>query len=185
MARRSPCASQTTPRRARSSRAAASSSSTRHSTPASATWRRSPIPTGTASCSTGGTRRMIDVQRTDFVAVPTRDRERAAAFYGETLGLRKNQTSDTWIEFETGNLTLSIVAPEEVGIEFAPLPFGTIVVRVPDVAAAKEKLEASGVEFVGEPWDSGVCHGAAFKDPDGNGLALHHRYAPYLDGTTP
>jgi predicted enzyme related to lactoylglutathione lyase len=128
---------------------------------------------------------MIDVQRTDFVAVPTRDRGRAAAFYGETLGLRKNQVSDTWIEFETGNLTLSIVTPEEVGIEFAPLPFGTIVVRVPDVAAAREKLEASGVEFVGEPWDSGVCHGAAFKDPDGNGLALHHRYEPYPDGRMP
>src|SRR3989442_13209076 len=175
MARPSRCASPTSPRRARSSRPVASSSP-RRTTPASATWRRSRIPTATASCSTGDTHRMIDVQRTDFVAVPTRDRERAAAFYSETLGLRKNQTSDTWIEFETGNLTLSLVAPEEVGIEFAPLPFGTIVVRVPDVAAAKEKLEASGVEFVGEPWDSGVCHGAAFKDPDGNGLALHHRY---------
>jgi len=128
---------------------------------------------------------MIDVQRTDFVAVPTRDRERAVAFYEETLGLRKNQTSDTWIEFETGNLTLSLVAPEEVGIEFTPLPFGTVVVRVPDVAEAKEKLEAAGVEFVGEPWDSGVCHGAAFRDPDGNGLALHHRYAPYADGRQP
>jgi predicted enzyme related to lactoylglutathione lyase len=128
---------------------------------------------------------MIDVQRTDFVAVPTRDRARSAAFYEETLGLSKNQTSDTWIEFETGNLTLSLVVPEEAGIEFAPLPFGTVVVRVPDVAAAKAKLEAAGVEFVGEPWDSGVCHGAAFKDPDGNGLALHHRYAPYLDGRTP
>ena len=128
---------------------------------------------------------MIDVQRTDFVAVPTRDRERAAAFYGETLGLHKNQVSDSWIEFETGNLTLSLVTPEEVGMEFAPLPFGTVVVRVPDVAAAREKLEAAGVEFVGEPWDSGVCHGSAFKDPDGNGLALHHRYAPYPDGTTP
>ena len=46
-------------------------------------------------------------------------------------------------------------------------------------------LEAAGVEFVGEPWDSGVCHGAAFKDPDGNGLALHHRYEPYADGTMP
>jgi len=46
---------------------------------------------------------VIDVQRTDFVAVPTRDRERAAAF----------------------------------------------------------------------------------KDPDGNGLALHHRYAPYGDGRNP
>ena len=121
----------------------------------------------------------------DFVCIPAQDFDAMTAFYGETLGLRKNQTSDTWIEFETGNLTLSLVAPEEVGIGFAPLPFGTVVVRVPDVAAAKEKLEASGVEFVGEPWDSGVCHGAAFKDPDGNGLALHHRYAPYPDGRQP
>jgi predicted enzyme related to lactoylglutathione lyase len=129
---------------------------------------------------------MIDVQRTDFVAVPTRDRERAAAFYGETLGLARNPSStDTWIEFETGNLTLSLVVPEEVGIEFAPLPFGTVMLRVPDVEAAKEKLEEAGVEFVGETWDSGVCHGAVFRDPDGNGIGLHHRYAPYLDGRTP
>jgi hypothetical protein len=26
--------------------------------------------------------------------------------------------------------------------------------------------------------DSGVCHQAFFADPDGNPLALHHRYAP-------
>jgi predicted enzyme related to lactoylglutathione lyase len=127
---------------------------------------------------------VIEVQRTDFVAVPTRDRERAVAFYGETLGLSKNPSStDTWIEFETGNLTLSIVAPEEVGIEFAPLPFGTIMLRVPDVTEAKATLQEAGVEFLGETWDSGVCHGAVFRDPDGNSLGIHHRYAPYLDGT--
>jgi predicted enzyme related to lactoylglutathione lyase len=129
---------------------------------------------------------VIEVQRTDFVAVPTQDLARAARFYGETLGLTKNPTStDTWIEFETGNTTLALVSPEHLDAEFAPLPIGSIVFRVPDVAEAKAKLETAGVEFVGEPWDSGVCHGAAFKDPDGNGLALHHRYAPYLDGTTP
>lgn len=129
---------------------------------------------------------MIEVQRTDFVAVPTRDRERAAMFYGETLGLEKNPNSTkTWIEFETGNATLALVSPEMLGAEFAPLPIGSIVFRVPDVAEAKAKLEAEGVEFLGDTWDSGVCHGAAFKDPDGNGLALHHRYEPYLDGSTP
>jgi len=58
-------------------------------------------------------------------------------------------------------------------------------IRVPVDDIEKAKLEEAGVEFVGEPWDSGVCHGAAFKDPDGNGLALHHRYAPYQDGRTP
>jgi hypothetical protein len=34
------------------------------------------------------------------------------------------------------------------------------------------------VEFIAETWDSGVCHFAAFRDPDGNVLILHNRYAP-------
>jgi len=129
---------------------------------------------------------VIDVQRTDFVAVPTRDLSRAAQFYGETLGLTKNPNStESWIEFETGNTTLALVSPESIGAPFAPLPIGSVVFRVPDVAEARAKLEATGVEFTGESWDSGVCHGAVFTDPDGNGLALHHRYAPYLDGKMP
>jgi predicted enzyme related to lactoylglutathione lyase len=129
---------------------------------------------------------MIEVQRTDFVAVPVQDRDRAAKFYAETLGLTKNQNStESWIEFETGNTTLALVSPEMIGAPFAPLPIGSIVLRVPDVAEAKSKLEAAGVEFRGEAWDSGVCHGAVFNDPEGNGLALHHRYAAYPDGTMP
>jgi predicted enzyme related to lactoylglutathione lyase len=129
---------------------------------------------------------VIEVQRTDFIAVPVQDRDRAATFYGETLGLTRNPNStETWIEFETGNSTLALVSPEMIGAPFAPLPIGSIVFRVPDVAEAKSKLEADGVEFTGEAWDSGVCHGAVFTDTEGNGLALHHRYAPYLDGSTP
>ena len=128
----------------------------------------------------------IDAQRVDFIAVPTRDRERAARFYEETLGLQKNPNStDTWVEFETGNVTLALVTPEQIGKRFEPLPFGTIVLRVPDVEAAKQKLRDAGVEFEGETWDSGVCNGAIFSDPEGNGLCLHHRYAPYLDGRQP
>ena len=60
-----------------------------------------------------------------------------------------------------------------------PFDLGTVVVRVPDVAQAKGKLEEAGVEFVGEPWDSGVCHGAGISDPAGNRILLHHRYGPY------
>ena len=122
----------------------------------------------------------------DFVGVPTHDLARSAEFYGETLGLTKNPNStESWIEFETGNTTLALVSPKHLDAPFAPLPIGSIVFRVPDVAEAKEELEAAGVEFTGESWDSGVCHGAVFTDPDGNGLALHHRYEPYLDGTAP
>jgi catechol 2,3-dioxygenase-like lactoylglutathione lyase family enzyme len=128
----------------------------------------------------------IDAQRVDFIAVPTQDRERAERFYAGTLGLRKNPNStENWIEFETGNVTLALVTPTEIGLPFEPLPFASVVLRVPDVAAARARLEAAGVEFKDETFDSGVCNGAAFRDPDGNGLMIHHRYAPYPDGTQP
>jgi catechol 2,3-dioxygenase-like lactoylglutathione lyase family enzyme len=39
-------------------------------------------------------------------------------------------------------------------------------------------LEARGVRFDAD-FDSGVCHMAFFKDPDGNHLMLHNRYKPY------
>jgi predicted enzyme related to lactoylglutathione lyase len=129
---------------------------------------------------------MIESQRVDFIAVPVQDRDRAARFYGELLGLRRNPNStDTWIEFETGNVTLALVDPVTAGQPFVPLPFGSIVIRVPDVDAARAKLQEAGVEIVGEARDSGVCNGAGFTDSEGNGLAVHHRYAPYPDGTMP
>jgi predicted enzyme related to lactoylglutathione lyase len=129
---------------------------------------------------------LIGAQRIDFVAVPTQDRDRAERFYAETLGLKKNPLStETWVEFETGNVTLALVEPEKFDIPFEPLPFGALAIRVPDVAHARRKLEEVGVEFTGEIWDSGVCHGAAFRDTEGNGLLIHHRYAPYADGREP
>ena len=128
---------------------------------------------------------MIGTQRVDFVAVPTQDVGRAERFYGEVLGLHRNPNSlDDWIEFETGNVTLALVSAEGHGREFAPLPHGSIALRVADVEAAKLKLEAAGVEC-GDVWDSGVCNGASFSDPDGNGIMIHHRYEPYPDGSLP
>jgi predicted enzyme related to lactoylglutathione lyase len=129
---------------------------------------------------------VIDADRVDFIAVPTQDRERAAKFYEETLGLKRNPNStETWIEFETGNVTLALVDPESAGQPFVPLPFASIVLRVSDVDEARKRMDEAGIEFLGETFDSGVCNGAAFKDPDGNGLMLHHRYAPYRDGRKP
>jgi predicted lactoylglutathione lyase len=46
------------------------------------------------------------------------------------------------------------------------------------VQAARAGLEAQGVEFLADTMDSGVCHMAHFKDPDGNALMFHNRYAP-------
>ncbi len=128
----------------------------------------------------------MQVERVDFVAIPTRDRERAVTFYGETLGLPRNEKAHKdFPEFEAGNVTLAIVAPEEMGMPFATLPPGQIALRVHDLQAALAELEAAGVKFTSDTFDSSVCHMAFFKDPDGNGLMIHHRYAPYSDGTTP
>ena len=129
---------------------------------------------------------MIDVERVDYIRVPVKDIEKAKRFYGETLGLRQNPNSpgDDWIEYEVGNVTLAVMTPHTHDHEFAPLPPGTLALRVRDVADAKARLEAAGIQ-INEMWDSGVCHGAGFSDPDGNRILLHHRYAPYPDGTKP
>jgi predicted enzyme related to lactoylglutathione lyase len=119
----------------------------------------------------------------DFVSVPTRDLETAVDFYANVLGL---QRSKMWqrpgqeplgAEFETGTVTIALVACEALDIEFQPNKV-PIALQVEDVAAARAELESRGVSFNGDTIDSGVCHQALFEDPDGNSLDLHHRYAP-------
>jgi hypothetical protein len=62
------------------------------------------------------TERLINVQRTDFVAVPTRNRECAVDFYERTLGLTRNLTSsERWIEFETPVLFVLGRSPARAG----------------------------------------------------------------------
>ena len=129
---------------------------------------------------------MIDIERTDFVTVLTEDMERAKRFYGETLGLPANELANPdWPEYETGNLTLGIVDIKNIGRDELTPSQSPIAFRVPDVHEARRKLEEAGVEFYTETYDSEVCHMAFFRDPDGNALCLHRRYAPFADGTTP
>jgi catechol 2,3-dioxygenase-like lactoylglutathione lyase family enzyme len=120
---------------------------------------------------------LIEVETVDFVSVLTQDIPRAKKFYGETLGLPIETEGENDLEFTLGQVTLDVFNPGSIGQEFAPSPAG-IAIRVPDVAAARAALEARGVEFDGDIVDSGVCHFAFFKDPDGNALMLHRRYAP-------
>jgi catechol 2,3-dioxygenase-like lactoylglutathione lyase family enzyme len=128
----------------------------------------------------------VGVERVDYIRVPVQDIEAARQFYGEVLGLPLNPNSpeDDWLEFEAGNVTLAVMTPHTHEYEFTPLPPGTLALRVPDVADAKAKLEAAGVD-VNDMWDSGKCQGAGTRDPSGNPILLHRRYAPYPDGSTP
>jgi catechol 2,3-dioxygenase-like lactoylglutathione lyase family enzyme len=119
----------------------------------------------------------MQVEQVDFVSVLTQDIARAKEFYGETLGLPIETEGENDLEFTLGQVTLDVFNPASAGQEFAPSPAG-IAIRVPNVAKAREELEAKGVKFDGDIVDTGVCHFAFFKDPDGNALMLHRRYAP-------
>jgi predicted enzyme related to lactoylglutathione lyase len=119
------------------------------------------------------------VTGTDFITVSTKDIDAAVKFYGEVLGLEE---SKRWgdmpaVEFETGNLTTAVMQSEAFGVE-PRANNHPIELRVEDFEAARSELESRGIEFNGETIDSGVCFQAHFEDPDGNALAIHHRYAP-------
>ncbi len=115
----------------------------------------------------------------DFVTVPAHDFDASVHFYGSVLGLPlvKRWGTMPGAEFQAGNLTLAVMEPTAFGQEFRShsLP---IAFQVDDVVAARTQLQAQGVEFVNEMIDSGFCHQAIFRDPAGNTLDLHHRYAP-------
>ena len=113
----------------------------------------------------------------DFIALQTRDHAAAAKFYGETLGLPFVKTWGSMPrEFQAGNLTLAVMQSDAFGLEFAPSS-SMVALAVDDVARCGT-ARGRGDLLPGRRLDSGVCHQSFFADPDGNLLALHHRYAP-------
>jgi predicted enzyme related to lactoylglutathione lyase len=119
----------------------------------------------------------------DFVSVPSTDLAASIEFYGDVLGLERSKLwqgrgqDPVGAEFETGTVTIALIASDRLGIPFQPHKV-PIAFHVEDVEAARAELESRGVEFIGDTIDSGVCLQAIFEDPDGNTLDLHHRYAP-------
>jgi len=116
----------------------------------------------------------MKVEATDFVSVPTRDMARAVAWYRDVLRLPESEFSQG--EVETPNLTLSFWLPEAQDLPFVPNENG-VAPRVADVHAAVEEIRTADGEVLGIE-DSGVCHMGFVKDPDGNVVILHRRYAP-------
>jgi predicted enzyme related to lactoylglutathione lyase len=120
----------------------------------------------------------MDVERTDFISVPVTEMERSIGFYGETLGLEQVGHGG-FPEFQLGeNISLYLLDMAGMGRQFTAPHTASIALRVADVEAARGELEDRGVAFEGETFDTGVCRMAHFRDPDGNVLMLHRRYAP-------
>jgi predicted enzyme related to lactoylglutathione lyase len=120
------------------------------------------------------------ISKLDFVGVPSTDSDRSREFYVETLGLRPDPNAK--YEFWVGETCFGIWEPARLGMEFQPSKNAHPALHVDDIEASRKELEAKGVEFFGETFDTGVCHMALFTDPDGNDLMLHHRYAPANQG---
>jgi catechol 2,3-dioxygenase-like lactoylglutathione lyase family enzyme len=116
----------------------------------------------------------MQVEQVDFVSVPTRDVASAIAWYRDVLGLPASEYSEG--EVEAPNVTLSFWRPEDDNLPFAPNEAG-VALRVADVESAVEEARAGGADVIGIE-DTGVCQMGFVRDPDGNVIILHRRYAP-------
>jgi catechol 2,3-dioxygenase-like lactoylglutathione lyase family enzyme len=121
------------------------------------------------------------ISKVDTVGIPSSNAERSREFYVDTLGLLPDEHAR--YEFWIDRNCFSIWEPARHGMEFEPQRTSIALFHVDDVAAARYELEARGVQFTGETYDTGVCHMAHFADPDGNPLTLHKRYAPYPEAS--
>jgi catechol 2,3-dioxygenase-like lactoylglutathione lyase family enzyme len=85
------------------------------------------------------------ITEVDFIGMPTRDLEAAAAFYGDTLGLRRSvyKPERNYAEFETGNVTLSVYNPTAMGMEHHVNP-NPVALHVDDTARARDAGGAGG-----------------------------------------
>ena len=108
------------------------------------------------------------------IALPVSDVDRAEAFYGDILGLRKL--------YRYGDLTFFDCAGVRLLWKRSPrvppvTPQGVVYFRCADIALAVRELSGRGVAFDGKPhliakMDDHDLWMAFFKDPEGHTLAL-------------
>ena len=133
-------------------------------------------------------RRVITIEKVDFLGVPALDPHAADAYYRDVFGLfeRNPRSTPRWVEYEAPNVTLAIVPNEYTGREHKPLPFGAVAVRVDDVDASGGRLASGGCQVRGRHVRlRGLQRRRVHDALDGNGMLLHRRYAPFADGQSP
>jgi catechol 2,3-dioxygenase-like lactoylglutathione lyase family enzyme len=109
------------------------------------------------------------------IALTVQDLPRAVAFYRDALGLRALPIEAPRLAFfDCGGIRLMLSLPEAVDSR----PGGAaLYFRVADIQRAYEALTSRGVPFIGAPHQVARLSDhdlwlAAFRDPDGNLLAL-------------
>jgi predicted enzyme related to lactoylglutathione lyase len=119
------------------------------------------------------------IRAVKFISIPTRDQDRALAFYTTQLGFRvvtdQPFGEQRWIELRIPGAETGVVLFTPPGQEDRVGGFMNMAWVADDVQKTYDELAARGVEFVQppktEPWGTS----AVFKDPDGNTFALSSR----------
>jgi lactoylglutathione lyase len=112
-----------------------------------------------------------------FTTYSVSDLKRSIAFYKDIVGMELKASGDTWAELWAGDDALVLgqwgFDPKKTGSNLC------IVLEVDDIKAATAELAGKGVKFDdagGEMfWETPVCFGSTFFDPDGNKVSLHQK----------
>jgi catechol 2,3-dioxygenase-like lactoylglutathione lyase family enzyme len=111
-----------------------------------------------------------------FVSIPTRDQDRALAFYTDKLGFRvvtdQPFGAQRWIELRIPGAETGLVLFTPPGQEDRIGGFMNLSFVTDDVQKSYEELSGRGVEFVQPPKTEHWGTSALFKDPDGNTFVL-------------
>jgi len=127
---------------------------------------------------------LLNLNTIGQIGLAVGDVDRAEAFYGEKLGLRKLYRFGDLTFFDCAGVRLIL---EKARTAEEILRGSVIYFRCADIALAVRELQARGVPFIEQPhliakMDDHDLWMAFFKDPDGHTLALMHEapkgYAP-------
>lgn len=118
----------------------------------------------------------MHIRKLRQVFIPSNDVEQRIPFYTDILGLPLQfRDGDRWVQFQAGNVSIALAAPEEA--MGAPLDVPVPVFEVEDLDAALGELRAQGRQ-TGAVRDMGD-HGrtAMIRDPSGAFLVLFAKKA--------
>jgi catechol 2,3-dioxygenase-like lactoylglutathione lyase family enzyme len=114
-----------------------------------------------------------------FVSIPTRDQDRALAFYTEKLGFKVVTDQpfgpQRWIELRVGQTDSRVVLFTPEGHENRIGTSFNGAFACDNVEKTYDELVARGVEFVEPPAKQPWGTFAVFKDPDGNQFVMSSR----------
>jgi predicted enzyme related to lactoylglutathione lyase len=112
-----------------------------------------------------------------FSSYAVNDVGRARSFYEGVLGLKPSSVFEengmAFIEYQIG-AHYFVIGKGAPAIEPGPTG-GVVVFETDDFDGLVKKLKDAGAPFVMDAQDTGACHMALVKDPDGNQLMIHRR----------